>query len=103
MLIIKRLFDFYLQSSIHVALAVFSLVLMSQHQFGIAYEPAIALFAFFGTIVGYNFVKYDALTRHGKTEVRAKIKSIAVFSLLCFIGAVWSFIKLRIMTQFVSI
>ncbi len=103
MLSFKRLFDFYLQASIHVALAVFALVLMTQHQFNLGYQFDVALFAFFGTIVGYNFVKYDALTRHGKTEVGPKIKTIAVFSLLCFVGAVWAFLKLRMMTQFVSI
>jgi hypothetical protein len=39
----------------------------------------MANFAFFGTIVGYNFVKYDALARK-KTNAK-RVKIIAVLSL----------------------
>lgn len=101
MLLLKRLFDFYLQASIHVAVAVYVLVLMTQHQFALPYEKAVGLFAFFGTIVSYNFVKYDALARV-RISGMPKIKIIAFVSLLAFLGAVYFFFKLALITQVVS-
>ena len=98
----RRIFDFYLQSSIHVAVAVFALVKITQLQFGILSDDAVAWFAFFGTIVGYNFVKYDALARVRKTGIRTKIKIIAAFSLICFLGAAWTFFQLKLITQLTS-
>jgi hypothetical protein len=46
-----------------VALSVYALVRMTHFMFHISADQAMANFAFFGTIVGYNFVKYDALAR----------------------------------------
>jgi hypothetical protein len=34
-----------------------------------------------GTIVGYNFVKYDALARAKKNQMRKELKLIALLSL----------------------
>ena len=80
MKLLKQIFDFYIKSSIHVALSVFALVMMTHHMFHIADDLPMAYFAFFGTIVGYNFVKYDALARVKKQEVRSDIKVIAIIS-----------------------
>jgi hypothetical protein len=102
MQILKRVFDFYLQSSIHVALSVFALVRMTQHQFGIPFDKPMAFFAFFGTIVGYNFVKYDALARIRKSAPGFRIKLIAVFSGLCFLALAYCFFNLELKTQLIS-
>src|SRR5690606_33952706 len=93
---------FYLQASIHVALAVYALVKMTHHQFGITGDDSTAYFAFFGTIVGYNFVKYDALARVRKGGIGIKIRSIATFSLVCFLAAVYFFFQLRFLTQAIT-
>jgi hypothetical protein len=61
----KKIFDFYIKS-IHVALSVYALVRMTHFMFHIS-DQAMANFAF-GTIVGYNFVKYDALARAQKNK-----------------------------------
>lgn len=100
--IFKRLFDFYIRSSIHVALAVYALVRMTQHMFHIPGNQYIALFAFFGTITGYNFVKYDALARVRKVRIRSEIKTIAVLSFLSFLAAGYCFLQLERITQLVS-
>ncbi|UPT69591.1 MAG: hypothetical protein M0D53_10455 [Flavobacterium sp. JAD_PAG50586_2] len=80
----KRLLDFYINSSIHVALSVYALVRMTGYMFGIDGILPSSLFAFFGTIVAYNFVKYDALARRHKLQVRTELKLIAVLSFLSF-------------------
>lgn len=54
----KRIFDFYLDASIHVALAVFSMVYMTGLILHIQIDHNLAMFLFFGTIASYNFIKY---------------------------------------------
>ncbi|WP_221931745.1 hypothetical protein [Flavobacterium sp. GT3R68] len=102
MRIIRQLFDFYINSSIHVALAVLSLVLMTNHMFHNQLDEVMARFAFFGTVLGYNFVKYESLFRN-KKPVRKHLKVIFIFSLLCLAATVFCFFKLEFRTQIVAV
>jgi len=102
MLLLKKLLDFYINSSIHVALAVFSLVKMTQILFEIYHEEPTAWFAFFGTIVGYNFVKYDALARIQKRSMRNQLKAITVVSFLSLIATGYYFFQLQRTTQIIG-
>jgi len=56
--LLKRIFDFYLDASIHVALAVFCLVWLTGLILDIPIDKNLALFLLFGTIASYNFIKY---------------------------------------------
>lgn len=96
---LKKLFDFYINSSIHVALSVFSLVKMTQFMFQIPYDNTVGYFAFFGTIVGYNFVKYDALARTQKKQMRNELKAIAALSFIALIASGYFFSQLQKATQ----
>lgn len=100
---LKQLFHFYITSSIHVALSVYSLVRMTHFMFNIASDVPMANFAFFGTIVGYNFVKYDALARTKKNQMRNELKLIALLSLFSFVGVGYYFFQLQRITQVVSV
>ncbi len=102
MKILHSVFNFYLQSSLHVALAVYALLQMTQHMFDIQNDSISGYFAFFGTVVGYNFVKYDALTRKKGLKFSRKIKAIVILSILSFAAAIYFFFKLRIQTQIIS-
>ena len=99
MRIFKLIFDFYINSSIHVGLSCYALVHMTQHMFNIPYEEAVANFAFFGTVVGYNFVKYDALARAKKAQMRTELKLIAIFSLCSLVLVGYYFFLLERITQ----
>ncbi len=103
MSLFKRLFDFYLDSSMQTALSCYALVRMTQHMFQIQDSNHMPYFAFFGTIVGYNFVKYDALARTQKIKMGKYLVAIASLSFVAFIGAAISFYKLENITQIVSI
>lgn len=102
MALLKRLFDFYLQSSLHVALAVYALVRITEIIFHLLPDPYMAGFGFFGTVVGYNFVKYDALARSKKLTMALRLKVFIAISILAFGGAVVCFLKLQLITQIVS-
>lgn len=103
MSVFKRLLDFYINSSIHVSLSVYALVNMTAYLFGINQIDATALFAFFGTIVGYNFVKYDALARVQKLEMKTELKLIAGLSFLSFLAAGYFFFRLEHTTQMIAV
>lgn len=103
MKIFKQIFNFYINSSIHVALSCYSLVRMTQHMFNISLNQSIANFVFFGTIVGYNFVKYDALARAKKLLMRTELKIIALFSFFALILVGFYFFQLQRITQIVAV
>ncbi|WP_306565463.1 hypothetical protein [Flavobacterium lindanitolerans] len=95
---IRRLFNFYINGSIHVAVAVLSLVLMTNHMFRNPFDLYMAGFAFFGTIFGYNFIKYEDFFRN-KKPLRFELKGIAILSLIAFIAAAYFFFHLKFITQ----
>jgi len=100
--ILKRLLDFYINSSIHVGLSVYALVRMTGYLFQITSIESSALFGFFGTVVGYNFVKYDALARMQKLQIRNELKAIAVLSFLSFLAAGYYFVQLEKNTKIIA-
>ena len=103
MTIFKRLLDFYITSSIHVALSVYALVRMTGFLFSITEIEVPALFAFFGTIVGYNFVKYDALVRMQHLQMKIELKLIALVSILSFFAVVYYFFQLELITKIIAV
>ena len=86
-----------------MGLSCYALVRMTQHMFHISYEETIANFAFFGTVVGYNFVKYDALARAKKAQMRTELKLIALFSLCSLALVGYYFFLLERITQITAI
>ncbi len=103
MRVFRLIFNFYINSSIHVGLSCYALVRMTQHMFHISYNEGVANFAFFGTIVGYNFVKYDALVRTKKIDIRKELKVIVLISFLSFLACSYYFFRLEHRTQIAAI
>jgi hypothetical protein len=65
-------------------------------------DNSVGWFAFFGTIVGYNFVKFDALARANKNKMRSRLKAIAIFSFVSLFMVIYFFSKLHYMTKIVA-
>ncbi|MEK6154402.1 hypothetical protein WIW50_14130 [Flavobacteriaceae bacterium 3-367] len=55
---LKRIFDFYLDASVHVALAVVGLMQVTVYFLDVEANAHLLYFVFFSTIACYNFVKY---------------------------------------------
>jgi len=85
MRILKQLFNFYLNSSIHVALAVYALSWITLKKFYILYNENILYFIFYATITGYNFVKYFGVAKFHHRSLTDALKVIQLFSLICFL------------------
>ncbi|MFV8362220.1 hypothetical protein ACNQGO_02395 [Flavobacterium sp. ZT3P35] len=103
MRVLKQIFDFYINSSIHVGLSCYALVRMTQYMFHISYNEVVANFAFFGTIVGYNFVKYDALLRTKKIKFCGQLQWIALLSFLSLIATSYYFFHLERVAQIIGL
>lgn len=90
----KQLFDFYINSSVHVALAVVSLCLVTYMHFGFSPNPDLLLFVFFGSITGYNFVKYAGIAKLHHSSLANGLKVIQIFSFFAFLCLLWSAFKM---------
>lgn len=86
---LKRLFDFYLDASIHVALAVFALLQINALLFEIPLGNHLSFFVFFGTLVCYNFVKYGVEANKYILVSNRYHKNIQFFSLISFVFCVY--------------
>lgn len=95
---LKIVFDFYLNSSIHVALAVYALSWITLNNFGITYDENILYFNFYATITGYNFVKYFGLAKFHHRSLASWLKVIQVFSFLSFLALIYYAFKLETQT-----
>lgn len=100
---LKRLFDFLIEGSVIVALSAFALVQVTSMRLGLAFDVNVSGFGFFGTIVGYNFVKYDALARSGKTGLGGKMKAFVALSFASALASAYFFFRLELVTQIVSV
>jgi 4-hydroxybenzoate polyprenyltransferase len=96
--LIKQVFNFYINASIHVALAVYSLVRVTEFYFGLNYNESLNYFIFYGTITGYNFVKYFGIAKFHHRSLTRNLKVIQLFSLLCFIAMLFYAWQLSIET-----
>lgn len=87
---LKRAFDFYINSSIHVSLAVVSLAAITFQNFQLSLNINLLIFIFLGTITGYNFVKYAGLVKLHYKRLAPNLKTIQGFSLIAFLGFIYS-------------
>ncbi|MBN2868139.1 MAG: hypothetical protein JXK08_05670, partial [Flavobacteriaceae bacterium] len=85
MKIVKQLFDFYVNSSIHVALSVYALSWITLIIFDLSYDENILYFNFYATITGYNFVKYFGIAKWHHRSLARWLKVIQVFSFFSFL------------------
>ncbi|WP_339663313.1 hypothetical protein [uncultured Polaribacter sp.] len=84
MKILKNSLDFYINASIHVGLAVYAFVRITEIYFKLPYNKNVDYFIFYGTITGYNFVKYADVAKLHHKRLTKNLKMIQVFSLFSF-------------------
>lgn len=87
---LNNLLNFYINSSIHVSLAIVCFTSITLLFFNIPHDLHLLLFIFLGTITGYNFVKYAGIAKFHHVRLAKNLKIIQVFSLFAFAGLVIS-------------
>ncbi|MBT8185609.1 MAG: hypothetical protein KJN76_12265 [Eudoraea sp.] len=83
MILVKKIFDFYLDASIHVALAVFCLIKVTEVFLNISPNNHLSFYVFFGTIACYNFIKYGVEAEKYILVANRYHKNIQFFSFAC--------------------
>ncbi|MGJ8745161.1 hypothetical protein [Polaribacter sp.] len=81
---LKLAFNFYINASIHVAFSVYAFLRITEIYFDLPYNENLHYFMFFGSITGYNFVKYAGFAKLHHKSLTKGIKIIQIFSLFCF-------------------
>jgi|688.fasta_scaffold158836_1 hypothetical protein len=99
----KQIVDFYIESSIHVALAACALILLTFSGLNTSYDASVAAFGFFGTIAAYNTIKYAPLISSKKWFLYPRNGLIGILSLNGYVGAIYCFMQWQTASQIVAI
>ncbi len=91
MRIFRYIFDFHIQSSLHVGLAVLALLHCTVLQLQVNVQLSVSLAVFCGTVLGYNFLKYAELVYLGKAKStwHWAIGFCTVLAAVCFLLALF--------------
>ena len=99
MTLLKRLIDFYINSSIHVALALISFCFLTAIELDLKLSVYFYISVFCASVSGYNFVKYFGLAKFYYRALTNKLKYIQLVSLINIIGFLYSFLFLQTQSQ----
>ncbi len=94
-----RVFNFYLKSSIHVAIAVVSLALVSTTAVDRSVPNSLLIFIFSSTVFAYNFIKFFPLLKGWDWLLSSKM--IVGVTLLSALGSVLLFFSLSSLSKIV--
>jgi hypothetical protein len=94
---LKKWFGFYLNASIHVALAVVSLTLITVYELDVEIDISLNLFVFFATVTAYNFVKYFGIDKSHFKVRTSNLNIIFWITLCCTVLAFYlmTFLKIK--------
>lgn len=101
--VFKRLFNFYLDSSIHIGLSVYALTYSTLILFELAYDEAVLYFTFYSTIVTYNFIKYGSSAQQYFFVATRYLRYIQILSFACFVLACYYAFQLQFKTLLVAV
>ncbi len=86
----KKSFDFYINSSIHLSLAIVALAAVTCLNFDITVDISLLVFIFLASVTGYNFIKYAGIAKLHHFSLAGDIRAIQVFSFFVFLGLIIS-------------
>ncbi len=103
MKVFRIIFNIYIQSSIHVAIAIVALMLISGKYLNISPDFYLSGFVFCLAISGYNFVKYAGIAKWHHRRLTSSLKSIQIFSLFAFFAMLFFFWYLPFSVQVITV
>lgn len=101
--VLKKGFNFYLDSSIHIGFSVYALTYYTLFLFDIPYDEAVLYFTFYGTIVTYNFIKYGSSAKQYFFVATKYLKFIQILSFVCFVLATYYAFQLQLKTFMLAV
>ena len=100
---LKLLFAFYLNASIHVALSTYAMLRITEIYFDFPYNENLNYFIFFGTITGYNFVKFAGVAKLHHRSLTNSLKVIQIFSFFSFLALCYYLFQVKLKTLYATI
>ena len=87
MILVKRLFDFYINTSLHIGFAVLALTCITQKSASLPIQILLQSTIFFATVLAYNFLKnYEIfITNKWHTPIYYSVLTVSVFAILGFL------------------
>ena len=98
MFFLKKLFDFYIKSSLHLGVCVVSLYCVSVFKQKIDLSFLLIIFLFCSTIIVYNSIKYSSIYKYSLESKKSIINNIQILSFLCLLILFVSLFFLKIKT-----
>ncbi|MEO1484831.1 MAG: hypothetical protein AAFU57_03725 [Bacteroidota bacterium] len=89
------LFQFYLDSSIHVGFSVASLTAVTSFMLNIPLNGNLLFFQVLATVVGYSFIKYGVEAKKYWLVSKKYYRYIRFFSVVCFLGSFYFLAQLH--------
>jgi len=86
-----------------VSLAVVSLLMITNYYLQISLDLSLNFFVFFGSIAGYNFVKYSGIVKSHPYSFESSFKGIRIFTLVSFFLAFYFLFKLPFQSVIVAV
>ncbi len=71
-----------------MAFAVVAFTVITYYNFRIPLDYDLLVFIFFGTITGYNFIKYAPIAKFHHSSLSNNLKAIQIFSFVIFTGLI---------------
>jgi len=96
----QQLFKFYVNASIHLGFMAYALVRITELYFNLPYNKTLDYVIFYGTIVGYNFVKYAAVSKLYHRHLTKSLKGIQIVSFISLLFALYYSSQLAVKTFF---
>lgn len=82
---LNGIFAFYINSSIHVSLAVLAFLAITVLEYNLSIPSSLWAFVFLGSLTGYNFVKYSRVAGLHHRTLTNSLKAIQIISAVAFI------------------
>ena len=95
---IFSIFEFYINSSLHLSFCVLSLILITNLRLKIDFDYVILFIVFNSTIIVYNFIKYASTLPYYFLVNNDSIKKIQYLSFFCGLCLFCSFFYINIQT-----
>lgn len=99
----NRIVALYLNGSVHVSLAVFTLVQMTFYFCHLPFDAVVSTLAFTGTLFSYNFIKYAEVIYRHKNPFTLRLKVIIGISIIALLIGTVAFFMLNWKAQFVTL
>ena len=95
---LKKIFDWYINASLHVALATTALVGITNYYSKLPFDVMVVLFVFCATVSSYNIIKYAGyILSH--TTFKNTLKLIVALTLVCLLVCAYGFLNFKPATR----